>query len=557
MDGDGSPDFGFRALEFHSHRMWQWAQVERALGLMQKLDLNALVFHQNDMVEHLVFPEAWFPDAYLWKRNPVRLHSVHQNRHYINTVIRACAARGIAFYLEVKEISFADGLLELKPELRRADGTVDPADPFWWRFLEAKYRELLAAVPGLAGVIVSPGTRESKVSIATHSADIDATEWYARLLGAMHAPLAELGRTLAVRDFSYTADQQSRMIEAAGRVSSDIVVSLKNTPHDYYPTFPTNPRIGHCGPHRQWVEFDTWGQFFGLGTFPVSVVEDMQRRMRECRAKGVEGISLRTDWEVITDCGALNGPNLLNVFAGSMLARRVERDLREVYDAWAAHGLLSPLRTASQNQDPAIATASDAPRRLEAFMKASWSVMEKAAYVRGHLFHEDDQYPESLDKAFAMLVEIHGRDEWEPGASRLLEPTPGNIAAILAEKRAAMEEVGQLPAILSAGALGLPAEMVAELGTMLELYALWVEGFEHCARTVFLARRAEVTRDPGDAAAAAATLPPLRAFCARVAQRMQDTAFPHYVYWLMDERRLLSLADDVARRLAAIGSARA
>jgi hypothetical protein len=545
------PDFRFRALEFHSHRMWQWAQVERALDLMQELGLNALVFHQNDIVEHLVFPEEWFPDAYMWKRNPVRLHSVHQNRHYVNTVARACQARGIDFFLEVKEIWFADGLLELKPELRRPDGTIDPASPFWWHFLEAKYRELLEAVPGIAGVIVSPGTRESKVSIATHTADIDALDWYARLLGAMHRPLAEKGRVLAVRDFSYSADHQSRMIEAAGRVSPDIVISLKNTPHDYYPTFPTNPRIGHCGAHRQWVEFDTWGQFFGLGTFPVSVVEDMQARMRECLAKGVEGISLRTDWEVITDCGAFNGPNLLNVFAGGMLAQRIERDLGEVYEAWAAHGVLSPLRTASQIQDPVRPAAPDAAQRLRAFMTASWAVMEKAAYVRGHLFHEDDQYPETLDKAFAMLVDIHGRDEWEPGASRLLDPTPENIAIILAEKRAAVEEVARLPAILSPDTLGIPAEVAEELATMLDLYRLWVEGFEHCAHTVFLARRAETTRAPADIAAARATLPPLRDFCAGVARRMAGTAFPHYVYWLMDERRLLSLADDVARRLEA------
>ncbi len=538
-----------RGLEFHSHRMWQWAQVERALELMTKLELNALIFHQNDIVEHLVFPEEWFPDALMWKRWPVRLHSVHQNRHYINAVIRACEARGIRFFLEVKEIWFVDQLLELHPELRRADGMVDAANPFWWRFLDAKYRELLDAVPGLAGVIVSPGTRESKVSIATHAAAIEPVEWYARLLGAMHRPLAERGRILAVRDFSYTADQQSRMIEAAGRVSPDIVISLKNTPHDYYPTFPTNPRIGHCGAHPQWVEFDTWGQFFGLGVFPVSVVEDMQARMRECLAKGVQGISLRTDWEVITDSGAFNSPNLLNVVAGGMLAQHVERDLAGVYDAWAAHGLLSPLRTASENEAPVPPTAADAPRRLEAFMKASWSVMEKAAYVRGHLFHEDDQYPETLDKAFAMLVDIHGRDEWEPGAARLLDPTAENIAVILAEKRAAVEEVRRLPALLDAGTLGLKPGMAAEFETMLDLYALWVEGFEHCARTVFLARRAEATGSAADRAAALATLAPLRAFCDRVTRRMAGTAYPHVVYWLMDERRLRSLADDVAQRL--------
>jgi hypothetical protein len=93
--------------------------------------------------------------------------------------------------------------------------------------------------------------------------------------------------------------------------------------------------------------------------------------------------------------------------------------------------------------------------------------------------------------------------------------------------------------------------MAAELDTMLDLYRWWVEGFEHCARTVFLARRAEVTGSAADRAAALATLAPLRGFCDALAQRMAGTAFPHVVYWLMDERRLRSLADDVARRLDA------
>ncbi|HEY8614469.1 MAG TPA: hypothetical protein VIL69_24675 [Roseomonas sp.] len=542
-------DFRFRGLEFHSSRMWQWAQVERALDLMETFGLNALIFHQNDIIEHLVFPEAYFPDELMWKRWPVRLHSVHQNRHYVNKVVRAAAARGIRFYLEVKEIWFVDELLELKPELRRADGTVDPENPFWWHFLDVKMRELLRAVPDLAGVIVSPGTRESKVSIATHAATVDPVEWYAKLLGAMHKPLAEHGKQFAVRDFSYTADQQSRMIEAAGRVSPDIVISLKNTPHDYYPPFPHNPRIGHTGRHPQWVEFDTWGQFFGLGTFPVSVVEDMQARMRHCLASGVEGISLRTDWEVITDSGALNSPNLLNVIGGAMLAQDTKRELSGIYDAWVSHGLLSPLRTASELEVPAVPAGAEARARLEAFMKASWSVMEKAAYVRGHLFHEDDQYPDTLDKAFGMMVDIHGRDEWEPGASRLVEPTAENIAVILAEKQEAVAEVRRLRDILGVETLGIPPRMVSEFQVMLDLYERWVRGFELCARTVFLARQAERSGDPAHARAARETLPALRSFSRELVERLAGTHYPHLVYWLLDEKRIDSLACDVDRRL--------
>jgi hypothetical protein len=551
------PGFGFRGLEFHSSRMWQWGQVERALAFMQRFDLDALIFHQNDILEHLVFPEEFFTDEIMWKRWPVRMHSIYQNRHYINKVVREAERKGVGFYFEIKEVNFVDELLELVPGLRDPSGAVCATNPFWWRLIDIKLRELVRAVPDFAGIIVSPGTRESKVSISANACRCERcratnpTDWYRDLFAAMHKPLAEAGKTLAVRDFSYTADDQSRMIAAAGAVSRDIVISLKNTPHDYYPTFPDNPRIGHTDGLRQWVEYDTWGQFFGMGVFPVSVVEDMRSRMRHAKKCGVEGIALRTDWEVITDAGAFNSPNILNVIGGAMLAKDVDCSLDDVYAAYAAHGLFPPMREASMLASAAVATNPDAAAILREFMTASWKVMEKAAYVRGHLFHEDDQYCDTVAKAFAMMVDIHGRDDWEPGASRLVATTDENLSIIFAEKEEALAEVGRLPEILRAAELGLPRDVVAEMNDMLDLYEYWVRGFLLCARGVFLTRKATTTRDRSDIAAARATVAPLAIFRAAVIARLADTHYPHYVYWLLDERRLAQLIADIECQLAA------
>jgi hypothetical protein len=547
--------FKYRALEFHSARMWQWAQVEQSLEFMDKFKLNALIFHQNDIVEHLVFPQAFFPEELMWKRWPVRMHSIYQNRHYIDKVVREAAARGIGFYVEIKEIWFVDPLLELVPGLRNADGSICAGHPFWWEFLDLKLRELLKAVPDLAGVIVSPGTRESKVSISTNTCTCarcqatDPTDWYANLLGAMHRPLAEHGKSLAVRDFSYSADQQSRMLDAARRVSGDIIISLKNTPHDYYPTFPDNPRIGHTGGLRQWIEYDTWGQFFGLGVYPVSVIEDMQRRMRHALASGAEGIALRTDWEVITDAGAFNSPNILNVLGGAMLACDVDADLDAVYDAWARHGLYSPLREASVMSPLRVPTHPQAARRLRDFMRRAWTVMEQSAYVRGHLFHEDGQYCDTVDRSLDMLVRIHGRDDWEPGASRLLDPTPANLELIFAEKAAATREAAGLIELLRAEDLGLGEAMARDMNDMLRLYEVYARGFELCARAVFLVLRAEARPGDDTVAAARATAQPLVDFGIEVRAMLEGTSYPHYLYWTLDTTRTDTLARDVQRRL--------
>jgi hypothetical protein len=188
--------FELRGLEIHTSRMWQWAAVERALDFMTPTGLNALIFHRNDLIDQLVFPEDYFSVDLMWKRWPVRMHTIQNNRHYIAKVVRAAKERGIAFYTEVKEIWYPEELLEIFPALRKADGTLCPNDPLWWEFLEKKMRELLAVMPDIAGVIVSPGTRESKISISTNKCECerckstDAKTWYYKLLDALYRPLA-------------------------------------------------------------------------------------------------------------------------------------------------------------------------------------------------------------------------------------------------------------------------------------------------------------------------------------------------------------------------------
>jgi hypothetical protein len=186
-------------------------------------------------------------------------------------------------------------------------------------------------------------------------------------------------------------------------------------------------------------------------------------------------------------------------------------------------------------------------------MRASWTVVEKALYVRGHLFHEDDMFPETVKKAFAMMVDIHGRDEWESGASRLVEPTGENIRLILAEKAEAEKEVMGLPALLDVDALGLPEPFAEEIKTVLELYALYVKGFRVCAGACFLSRKASMTGEAGDRSAARGSVRELRSYRDEVVRRFQGTHYPHYVYWLFDERRLDQLADDVEVLLGRIG----
>ena len=283
----------------------------------------------------------------------------------------------------------------------------------------------MTALPDLGGLIVSPATRETRVTISANECRCprclatQAEDWYADLIGAMHRPLAARGKILAVRDFSYTRFNQGAVLRAAGRVSSDIVISLKNTPHDYYPTFPDNPSIGHVGAHPQWVEFDSWGQFFGLGIFPAIVLDDMRERFRHCAANGVSGVVARTDWEVISDGSVFDTLNFSNLSPDS----RSWRETRHGHHQYAGGGTArSPGRNRARRRTGGGALRprrpSACPRRVAGRAAALLVGDGKTVFVLRHVFHEDCMFPDTLRKAEMMALEVHGIAEWDPARAR-------------------------------------------------------------------------------------------------------------------------------------------
>lgn len=540
-------DFAFRGVELHSNRMWQLSHVERTLDFMRRYDMNALIFHQNDMVDQLVFPHAIFSDSLMWKRWPVRMHAIYNNRKFVNKIIADSAKIEVGLYLEIKELSFPEMIFETVPGLLNADGIACPQNPFWLELLRMRFVELCEALPGLAGVIVSIGSRESRLSLATGGCGCDACkhtkreDWYLQVTRVMHDVLSTHGKRLIMRDFSYTADEQGIIIDSVQACSPDIGVAMKVTPHDFYPTFPTNPKIGLVSNNPQFVEFDTWGQFFGLGVFPSSIVSDIAARLAECKEKDVYGVWFRTDWEVMYECSTANSLNEVNLYAGALLSKDTTTALDKIYRTWASDGLVSPLVSGSYNQIPQKSVNADAWHYLKVLMEAGWEVMQTSSYVRGHVFMEDDQIPDSVERAYDMMVRIHGRDAWDPGASALVAPTEENLKAIRAEKQVSQELVRNLSTLCPPDSLGLPPELTRQMETLLNLYIIYVDMIAAASDAVFTTAIAQNTNRQADILRARESLAPLLVIRGTIEQLFGKGSYPHYIHWLLDELRIEKL----------------
>ena len=339
------------------------------------------------------------------------------------------------------------------------------------------------------------------------------------------------------------------MIQACEEISDDIIIALKAQPHDYYPTFPTNPEIGHTGNLREYIEFDTWGQYFGMGIAPMSLVEDIKERLEICYEKGAEGVWFRTDWELIHDASVHATPSLVNLYAGAMLSNNLDTDLDDIYRIWTAEGLYSPMKCASCSQVPVKPSNPLAYERLRDFMKASWKAFAKAAYIRGHQYLESDQPPYTLDKAFEIMTVIHSRDDWDEGASERVAVTADNMRVIFEEKRQGIEETKVLHDILQVKTLGVTESFAEDMTNTIDAMILFAEFCDITARSMYLTRYAEMTGEDEDITAAGNVLIELEQMAVTIENWEEGTTYPYYLYSRLHPQRIRRYAKDVERRL--------
>jgi hypothetical protein len=558
-----------RALEIHSSYVWNFDWVRKALAFIRANEMTSLVLHRNDIVDLVVYPGRLFgserqcrniferyQDIHrtLYKYTPTRRSGPYQRRDYLRRVVDLAARSNIDVYLENKELSFHDIFVELNPQLTK-NGTLCPNEPFWWDFVAIKYRELFEDLPGIAGIITAPGTGESRLSIAANRCTcelcrgVTPAEWYTKLIKAMHEPIRAAGKTLAIRDFVFDRAAQDQLVRAIANLPADIVVSLKNTPHDYYPTFPDNPRIGEVAPHPQWVEFDCMGQYFGWGIGPAIMIEDMRRRLRRADEAGVEGAIFRTDWESLDSHSAFHTPNLVNLYAGAALSRDRQAAAPDIFHAWL-------LGEGLTRTDASAADIEAVVRWAERLFGASWEIVRRSLYTQDCVFSDSSTYPVSLAHAWWLAEEKNSLKDWDPAKADALATSEDNVRRILTEKAQALALVEALPPIARERPAALADAAHADLLDRIDIFCRYVRGFHAIGRACILTKYL-IDHPDGSAFRQEAQAGVQRALQDLLGLADEFEAFAaasdhrYTVYVLLGHERLRALHQDLSTRLAA------
>lgn len=491
-------NYTFRAMEIHDFtQIWNLDEIRRRLDFCVKNHMNAMVFHEPGIEDKIVFPAKFlggtgnpksYYDAFLEVDHPILNHALRENlnlnrRDYINHVIREAKEAGVDIYFENKELWFSDFVLKYKKELMQADGTICPSDPFWYEeFLPYKYKELFLALPDLAGIVCSIGTGEARLAISNTFAcgcerckNLDPVEWYKNMIMAMYQPFHEAGKKLIIRDFIYTKAEQERFQKAFMDMPEEIVLSLKNTPHDFYPTFPDNPLMGHVGNHPQITEYDVNGQFFGWGVQPSAMLSDIRRRLQYGKEHQVTGFLARTDWEGVQDWTCFDNLNMVNLYAIAAYAENEEISEEEIYLRWLQGEHLISGRLSPGELKTCVSTVKE-------IMDATWPIVEKTNFVNGCLFSNDSCMHLTPEQFTFIGGTHHSLSEWDPEKKDALEMSPENIGRIIADKEEAYVQCEKLVNQVEAGNMGLTAEAYEKMREHFEFMRWYVRGFRLTAR---------------------------------------------------------------------------
>lgn len=495
-----------RAVEVHDFvRIWDLDEMRRRLNFMVANDYNALVLHEPGIVDKLVFPAAFLggksegkslSELYEQIDENIYYYALRENlnpfrRDYLTQLIYEAGEAGIDVFLEDKELWFKDFILKSHPEII-TNGVFCPSKPFWWEeFLPAKYTELFIMLPQLAGVVSSFGTGESRLAISNMyncSCDLcknlNPATWHRNMVNGMYKPFKAAGKKLVIRDFIYQKEEQDQFAKALEVLPIEIALSLKNTPHDFYPTFPDNPLIGKVGEREQWIEYDVHGQYFGWGVTPSIMTADLEHRLAYGTKNNVKGFIMRTDWEGVQDTSCFDTPNLINLYAASMMSKDPSVSRRDVYARWLHGENLLP-----QNISPkALKDTIDWTTEI---MELTWPLVCSTVFVNGTVFSDNSAFHVNIKQPTWVAETHHSLKNWFSGAEDALGMQDENAKKILTEKDDAVKNSRALYDRVAASNPGLKPAVYQDLLERFDFLRVYAEGFRLTTCIYILARLLE------------------------------------------------------------------
>lgn len=214
----------------------------------------------------------------------------------INNLINKAHHEGIS---EVTIWDHALYSLDYYPDQFKINGInkLDLDNKEFWDWFRNDYRNMIKQIPHVDGIIltfIETGARAER----QHSEKMKTgAEKLAKVIDEVASVIcSEFGKKLYIRTFAYTDAEYENTIGCLEHVKSkDIILMMKETPHDFFLSHPNDKYAGKIA-RPTIIEFDTGNEFNGQGIITNTWPEYIIKRYSDYIQRGhIVGYVARTD----------------------------------------------------------------------------------------------------------------------------------------------------------------------------------------------------------------------------------------------------------------------
>jgi hypothetical protein len=211
-------------------------------------------------------------------------------------------------------------------------GTIDLDNPDFWMWFKQDYRDMIAMVPLVDGLIltfIETGARAEKQYSQKLKSE---AEKLAKVINSVaDIVIGELGKKLYIRTFAYSDAEYNVTIGCIEYLKyDDIILMMKETPHDFFLTHPNDKYAGTID-RPTIIEFDIGNEFNGQGVIANTWPEYVLKRWGNFMArKNIIGYVARTDRNGTTS--VIDKPSEILLYALQQYSNDTTVTADKVYD---------------------------------------------------------------------------------------------------------------------------------------------------------------------------------------------------------------------------------
>lgn len=213
-------------------------------------------------------------------------------------------------------------------------GMLDLDNPAFWEWFKNDYREMLDLVPDIDGLIltfIETGAHAEKqfsVKMKTNAEKLAAV-----VNAVSDVVVNERKKKLYIRTFAYSLEEYDNILGCLSHLNSnEVVLMMKETPHDFFLTHPNDPYVGKIN-RPTIVEFDTGNEFSGQGVIANTWVEYVMKRWKDFISRpNVTGYVARTDRYGTTK--SVGTPNEILLYTLKRTTENPNISVDQVYDEY-------------------------------------------------------------------------------------------------------------------------------------------------------------------------------------------------------------------------------